>query len=73
MNIIKQKIKCTGFCHSDATLDGNTHPILVLGAIMLVSKHGRDARLMACLFYISISIQGSLVAYKHQKALIVAP
>lgn len=27
---------------------------------------------MVCLFYISISIQGRLIAYKHQKALIVA-
>lgn len=36
---------------------------------MLISKQ----RLMVCLFYISISIQGSLIAYTHQKALIVVP
>lgn len=54
-------------CHSNQ----KHKPVLVLGPLMLKSKHDSD-RLMVCLFYISISIQGSGTAHKQQRALMAA-
>lgn len=54
-------------CHSNQ----KHKPVLVLGPLMLKSKHDSD-RLMVCLFYISISIQGSGTAHEQQRALMAA-